>query len=611
MLGAIKSEFPFRVVYVITCDGRDAYADMALVSMLSVRISNPGLDILAVCDQESALALSAKKHRLLKVCDELMTVPTPDGEPTFRSRWIKTQLCRYAEGSVLFLDADTLVRGSLVELPRLVSEVGAVANHNGATLSEQIWIEDQQFFEGMGWAGNFQAYVNSGVFFFKPYPRVREFFATWHRLWLAGVSARGRLRDQPSFNTAIVLSGVEMKVLPSIFNVQVAKSWNTSSQAVVWHFYALKPDERHSFWGLVKVASGSPLTRLNHSISRALTMPAPWPNFGWFARRLVGQVELRGSVRTEEWLWLHGRRKDALRFVLGKAWNGRRLRMLKRRMFRRSDGERILKARYRSLYRQELDCINPLTFSAKLFQRMIWINRNGHPVFTRLADKYRVRDYVTVKLGPQYLVKLLWHGVDPHKIPFDTLPEHYVIKTNHWSGGNVVVRGAVDHGEIIEHFSKMLRESYYWLNREYHYHAIPPQVLIEELLDDGEPKGPLDYRFYCFDGVPELIQVTNNDQSVNQFHDRQWKALDLRTRAVETCSIARPDNLEQMLAAASTLGADFDFVRVDLYDIRGQVRFSEMTFTPGAGLLQLKPAIWDVILGQKWKVRGEALTAAA
>jgi hypothetical protein len=255
------------------------------------------------------------------------------------------------------------------------------------------------------------------------------------------------------------------------------------------------------------------------------------------------------------------------------------------------------------LYRQELDCVNPLTFSAKLFQRMIWINRNGHPVFTRLADKYRVRDYVTAKLGPQSLVKLLWHGVDPHKIPFDTLPEQYVIKTNHGSGGNVVVRGALDHREIIEHFSKMLRQSYYWRYREYHYHAVPPQILIEELLDDGEPKGPLDYRFYCFDGVPELVQVTNSDQSVNQFYDLQWKALDLRTRAVENCSIARPDNLEQMLAAASTLAADFDFVRVDLYDIRGQVRFGEMTFTPGAGLLQLQPAIWDLILGQKWKVK--------
>jgi hypothetical protein len=262
-----------------------------------------------------------------------------------------------------------------------------------------------------------------------------------------------------------------------------------------------------------------------------------------------------------------------------------RLRMLKRRMFRKADGERILRATYRSLYHQELDCVNPLTFSAKLFQRMIWVNRNGHPVFTRLADKYRVRDYVTAKLGPQYLVKLLWHGVDPRKIPFDTLPEQYVIKANHMSGGNVVVRGAADHREIIEHFSKMLRQSYYWQHREYHYHAILPKVMIEELLDDGKPKGPLDYRFYCFDGEPAFIQVTNSDQSINQFHDPQWKALDLHTRAVENCSIVQPDNLEQMLAAGSTLAAGFDFVRVDLYDMCGQVRFGEMTFTPGAGLL--------------------------
>jgi TupA-like ATPgrasp len=280
-----------------------------------------------------------------------------------------------------------------------------------------------------------------------------------------------------------------------------------------------------------------------------------------------------------------------------------RLRMLKRRMFRRSDGERILRATYRSLYHQELDCVNPLTFSAKLFQRMIWINRNGHPVFTMLADKYRVRDYVTAKLGPQYLVKLLWHGVNPRKIPFDTLPERHVMKTNHGSGGHVVVRGAADRREIIEYFSKILGQSYYWQHREYHYHAIPPKLLVEELLDDGEPKGPLDYRFYCFDAVPAFVQVTNSDQSINQFHDPQWKALDLRTRAVENCLITRPNNLEEMLAAASTLAADFDFVRVDLYNMRGQVRFGEMTFTPGAGLLLLQPAVWDLILGQKWKVK--------
>ena len=313
---------PFSVVYVVTSDGADAFADMALVSMLSVQISNPGLGIRAVCDEKSAITLRAKKHRMLDVCDQFITVPTPDGEPNFRHRWIKTQLCRYVDGNVLYIDADTLMRGSLADLHQLVSELGAVANHNGATLSEQIWTEDRQVFEGMAWPSNFQAYLNSGFFFFEPCPRVREFFATWHELWLTGASATERLRDQPSFNSSIVLSRVEMKVLPSTFNAQLAMSWNRSSQAIVWHFYASNREGGNAFGHLVKVASGLCLSRLRHLILRALATPAPWPNLSWFARRLAARVELRGRARTEEWLWLHGRRKDAVRFALAKAWNG-------------------------------------------------------------------------------------------------------------------------------------------------------------------------------------------------------------------------------------------------------------------------------------------------
>jgi hypothetical protein len=282
--------------------------------------------------------------------------------------------------------------------------------------------------------------------------------------------------------------------------------------------------------------------------------------------------------------------------------------MLKRRMFRRSDGERILKATYRTLAHQELDCVNPMTFTAKMFQRLIWINRHGNPVFTRLADKYLVRDYVADKLGSDFLAKLLWHGTDPLQIPFDTLSQPYVIKTNHGSGGHVVVRGAVDRDRIIEHFSRALRKSYYWRSREYHYHGIAPRILIEELLDDGEPLGPLDFRVWCFDGAPALIQVDNSTHSINPFYDPQWHELDLRyRRQAESRSIARPKNLEQILAAAATLAAGFDFVRVDLYNIHEQIRFGEMTFTPRGGCFEFQPPAWDLILGQKWTARAPAV----
>ena len=55
-----------------------------------------------------------------------------------------------------------------------------------------------------------------------------------------------------------------------------------------------------------------------------------------------------------------------------------------------------------------------------------------------------------------------------------------------------------------------------------------------------------------------------------------------------------------MLALASKLSADFDFVRVDLYNCHGEIHFGELTFTPVAGRFCFKPDDWDITLGRKW-----------
>jgi hypothetical protein len=96
----LKLDYPFKVAYVVTSNGADIYADMVLVSMLSVQISNPILQVVVVCDEQSAIAIKASKHRLIDVCDEFISVKTPDGEPTFRNRWIKTQLCNFIPGQI-------------------------------------------------------------------------------------------------------------------------------------------------------------------------------------------------------------------------------------------------------------------------------------------------------------------------------------------------------------------------------------------------------------------------------------------------------------------------------------------------------------------------------
>jgi hypothetical protein len=136
--------------------------------------------------------------------------------------------------------------------------------------------------------------------------------------------------------------------------------------------------------------------------------------------------------------------------------------------------------------------------------------------------------------------------------------------------------------------------------REYQYYKIKPRILIEELLNDGIESGPLDYRFWCFHGQPEVVQVDNNVHDINPFYDLSWNKLSLHYRSEGAGEIPRPTQLEEMILIASKLSDGFDFVRVDLYNIHGRIIFGELTLAPVAGSFSFKPQDWDVILGEKW-----------
>ena len=283
-----------------------------------------------------------------------------------------------------------------------------------------------------------------------------------------------------------------------------------------------------------------------------------------------------------------------------------KLRSVKRRLMRRSEGERFLLQRYVRVHGKHLNLTNPQNFTEKLFGRMIALNRRQNSKFTQLSDKFTARAYVGSKVGEQHLVKLLWHGKDPSAIPFDTLPAEYVIKTNHGSGQIIVVKGKADRADIISRLSVWLKSNYYWACREYQYYHIKPRVMIEEYLRNQDGSGPLDYRFWCFKGIPEVIQVDNRAHDINPFFDTKWNQLDLYYReGASRPAIAKPMNFEQMISIASRLSAGFDFVRIDLYNMDGKIYFGEFTLTPTAGELKLRPESWDLKLGEKWEMSSE------
>jgi hypothetical protein len=277
-----------------------------------------------------------------------------------------------------------------------------------------------------------------------------------------------------------------------------------------------------------------------------------------------------------------------------------KLRTIKRNLLRRSEGERLLLQQYVSGTGKQLNMKMPETFSEKLYSRMISWNRGHDPIFTQLADKYAARDHVAKKIGQEYLVRLLWHGTEPDAIPFDALPTEYVIKANHGSAQVIIVKGMADGKDIIQKSRAWLKSNYYWTGREHQYYDIKPRIMIEEYLKNEDGSSPLDYRFWCFEGVPEVIQVDNRTHDINPFFDTKWNSLDLHyRRGASRPAVPKPANLEQMLSMASNLSAGFGFVRIDLYSIGERVYFGEYTFTP-AGSLTMSPKHWDLRLGQKW-----------
>jgi hypothetical protein len=248
----------------------------------------------------------------------------------------------------------------------------------------------------------------------------------------------------------------------------------------------------------------------------------------------------------------------------------------------------------------------PVAFNEKVLFRKLFDRR---PILVRFHDKLRVRDYVADRLGAAVLPVLHFAGDRPETIPFDTLPDRFVVKPGHASGLVRIVtdRQRLDPRAVIEECRAWLRHDYYRQTREWVYRHIPPRIMVEEFIDDGSGAAPKDYKFFVFDGRVRLIQVDAGrfTEHRRSFYDTGWRRLDFTLRHEPIAGeVARPRHLAAMLAAAECLGAGMDFVRVDLYDTGSRFYFGEITTCPGSGLERFHPVEYDRYVGAFWRLAG-------
>jgi len=248
----------------------------------------------------------------------------------------------------------------------------------------------------------------------------------------------------------------------------------------------------------------------------------------------------------------------------------------------------------------------PKIFRPKRFRDhllKIKLSKDGHSaVRSRVTDKELVKEYIRQKIGDGFTAKTYAVLHSKEEVRNFTYPENCAIKATHDKGGNILRRagGPVDVKKIEEWFDR----NYYWALREPNYLHLKPKIIIEELLTRPEDEDLLDYKIFCFSGVPAFIQVDFGRfrNHTRAFYSPRWKKLDFRINfPTHPSSIEAPEGLADMLSAASLLSADFSFLRVDFYELDGHIAVGELTNFPAATRTRFFPDEADFKAGMLFK----------
>ncbi|MED3985219.1 ATP-grasp fold amidoligase family protein [Peribacillus simplex] len=272
------------------------------------------------------------------------------------------------------------------------------------------------------------------------------------------------------------------------------------------------------------------------------------------------------------------------------------------KIFRLISDESYLKINYKLRTRKKLNLENPKTFNEKLQWLKVY---NQKPEYTKMVDKYEMRDYVAQTIGEKYLIPLLGVYNSYDEIDFDVLPEQFVLKPNHTSGDVYICQDKtkIDHPKLKKEINKWLNREYYWIHREWPYKNVKPRIICEKFLVDVSGTGLKDYKFMCFNKEVKCIFVCSNRASqdgVNiDIYDINWKLMPFVRKQHPNSGILTPPPkyYNEMLDIAHELSKVAPFIRVDFYETNGMLFIGELTFYPGSGYEEFNPQIYDEVLG--------------
>ena len=271
------------------------------------------------------------------------------------------------------------------------------------------------------------------------------------------------------------------------------------------------------------------------------------------------------------------------------------------RIFAFIPDEPYLKMMYRLRTGKRLNLEAPRRFNEKIQ----WLKlHDRRPEYTMMVDKYSVKPYVASIIGEEFIIPTLgvWDRFDD--IDFAKLPDQFVLKCTHDSGGLVICKdkSKLDMKKARKKIERSLKSNFFWIGREWPYKDVPHRIIAEQYLEDESGEELKDYKIFCFNGEPKYIQVdfgrfSNHERNV---YSTDWKYMGFTShyKSNPNVAIPRPEKLDKMLAIAKVLSVGIKQVRIDLYSVFGRVYFGEVTFYHGSGFERYEPDEWDERLGR-------------
>lgn len=251
----------------------------------------------------------------------------------------------------------------------------------------------------------------------------------------------------------------------------------------------------------------------------------------------------------------------------------------------------------------KLNLKNPQTYNEKLqwiklYDRNVWM--------PKCCDKYAVREYIK-KIGCENLLnKLYWEGINPDRIPYDTLPNKFVIKVTHGSTFNIIVtdKSKIEKEELNKKLNKWLKAKFIPCYGEWFYGIVPPRIIIEQYLESGNGDELYDYKVFCFNGRAKLVDVHSGRFGLHKrnIYDLDWNLQKVNFKYDNFEGIDKPELLDQLIEKAEMISSAFHHARVDFFIANNKIYFGEITFTNGAGFDKIKPFDFDLKMGNWLKL---------